>query len=63
MSLEFGLILTGLGVLAMFSALVVIIIACEALKMAFKEAEVAITPAETLVEEAPLEREGVNTRA
>ena len=47
----------------MFSALAVIIIACEALKRTFKEAEVEITPAETLVEEAPLEREGVNTRA
>jgi len=62
MSLEFGLTLTGLGVLAMFLALAVIIIACEALKRIFKEAEVEITPAETLVEEAPLEREGVNTR-
>lgn len=63
MSLEFGLTLTGLGVLAMFSALAVIIIACEVLKRIFKEAEVEITSAETLGEEAPLEREGVNTRA
>lgn len=63
MSLDFGLTLIGLGLLAMFSALAVIIVACEALKRAFEEAEVEITPAETLVEETPLEREGVNTRA
>ena len=56
MSLEFGLTLAGLGVLAMFSALVFIIIACEVLKRIFKEVE--ITPAEVPVEEAPLEREG-----
>lgn len=63
MSLEFGLTLTGLGVLAMFSALVVIIIACEILKRTFKEVEVEKIPAEVPVEEAPLEKEGVSTRA
>ena len=63
MSLDFGLTLIGLGLLAMFSALAVIIVACEALKRAFEEVEVEITPAETLIEETPLEREGVNTRA
>jgi len=63
MSLEFGLTLTGLGVLAMFSALVVIIIACEILKRTFKAVEVEKTPAEVPVEEAPLEKEGVSTHA
>lgn len=63
MSLEFGLTLTGLGILAMFSTLVVIIIACEVLKKAFRESEVETTPAETPVEEAPLERKGANTHA
>jgi hypothetical protein len=63
MSLEFGLTLTGLGVLAMFSALMVIIIACEMLKRTSNEVEVEKTPAEVPVEEAPLEREEVSTSA
>jgi hypothetical protein len=53
MSLEFGLILTGYGVLAMFSAIAVIIIACEILKRKFKEAEVETTPTDALVAETP----------
>jgi hypothetical protein len=63
MSLEFGLTLTGLGILAMFSALMVIIIACEILKRAFKETATEIAPAEMPVEETPLERKGENTSA
>jgi hypothetical protein len=63
MSLEFGLTLTGLGILAMFSTLVVIIIACEVLKKAFRKAEFEATPGEKPVEEAPLERKGANTHA
>ena len=39
MTLEFGLTLTGLAVLAMFSALVIIIVVCEVLKRMFKEPE------------------------
>lgn len=62
MSLEFGLILTGLGILTMFSALMLIIIACEVLKRIFREAEVEAIVAEAPVEEAQLKMEGVSTR-
>lgn len=48
MSLEFGLLLTAVGVSLMFSTLVVIIIACEMLKRVFMEAEVETTSAEPL---------------
>lgn len=63
MSLEFGLTLTGLGILAMFSVLMVTITACEVLKRIFRETEAETTPAGTPVEEASLERKGVSTRA
>ena len=39
MTLEFGLTLTGLGVLAMFSALAIIILVSEILKRLFKASE------------------------
>lgn len=58
MSVEFGLTLTGLGVLAMFSALAVIAIACEILKRTLKEVEIGKPPEDVVVKEAPLEREG-----
>jgi hypothetical protein len=61
MSLEFGLILTGLGVLVMFSVLTSIIIACEILKRTFKETEVEKATAETLTKET-LEKEKIDTR-
>jgi hypothetical protein len=62
MSLEFGLVLTGLGILAMFLALVFIIITCEVLKRIFREKEVETIQADGSVEEIPLERKGVSTR-
>lgn len=46
----------------MFSALMLIIIACEVLKRIFREAEVEATVAEAPVEEAQLKMEGVSTR-
>lgn len=58
MSLEFGLTMAGLGILAMFSVLTSIIIACEILKRTFKETEVEKAPAETLAEET-LEKEKI----
>jgi len=54
-SLDFGLTLTGLGILAMFSALALIIVACEALKRIFKEPEIKASG--VVVEEVPLEKE------
>ena len=63
MSLEFGLILTGLGVLTMFSALMVIIITCEVLKRMFREKEVEIVQVEGSAGQVPLERKGIGARA
>jgi len=63
MSLEFGLILTGLGVLAMFLALMVIIITCEVLKRMFREKEVEIVQVEESAGQVPLERKGIGARA
>ena len=63
MSLEFGLVLTGLGILAMFSALMFIIITCEVLKRIFREKEVETIKAEGSVEEIPSERKRESTRA
>ena len=50
-ALEFGLTLTGLGVLLMFSALAVVIITCEILKRIFMETEARPTPTETVQRE------------
>jgi hypothetical protein len=48
MQLDFGLLITGLGVFLMFSTLVVIIIVCEMLKRMFMEAEVETTSTEPI---------------
>ena len=55
MSLEFGLTLTGLGVVAMFSALVIIIAVCEVLKRVFKAPETKITSLKTFDEKVILD--------
>ena len=57
MSLEFGLIMAGLGVLCVFSALAVIAFTCEILKRIFRSAESEITPSEAHVKEVTLKRE------
>lgn len=59
--LEFGLALTGLATLAMFSALMVIITACEALKRIFRETEIETAPAEGSVGDPTSDGNGVST--
>lgn len=69
MTLEFGLTLTGLGILAMFSALAIIIGVCEVLKKLFKapETKTSLKPLdkERLIEkrEISLEEETMITAA
>lgn len=60
MSLEFGLTLTGLGVLAMFSALVIIIAVCEVLKRVFKAPETKITSLKTFDKKVILDRKKIS---
>jgi len=60
MPLEFGLIMAGLGVLSVFSALAVIAVTCEVLKRSFKGVESEITPLETPVKETTLKREALS---
>jgi len=57
MSLEFGLIMAGLGVLCVFSALAVIAVTCEVLKRSFRSVGSEITPLEAPVKETTLKRE------
>lgn len=59
-SLNFGLTMTGLGMLAMFSALALIIVACEILKRMFKEPETKTFAAGVIVEEVPSEKEKIS---
>lgn len=60
MTLEFGLTLTGLGVLAMFSALAIIIVACEVLKRMFKAPETKKTSLKNLDKEVTLEMKKIS---
>lgn len=60
MTLEFGLTLTGLGVLAMFSALVIIMGVCEVLKRIFKTSETKKISLKTLDKEAILEKKKIS---
>jgi len=57
MTSEFGLTLTGLGILAMFSALVIIIGVCEVLKRMFKAPETKKTSLKTLDKAVLLEKQ------
>jgi len=57
MSLEFGLTMTLLGVLSMFSALALIVVACEILKRWFKKEEPTSVLTEALIEVTPLRKE------
>jgi hypothetical protein len=60
MTLEFGLTLTGLGVLSMFSALVIIIVVCEILKRMFKEPETGNISLEIPGKKITLDRKMIN---
>lgn len=60
MTLEFGLTLTGLGVLAMFSALVIIIVVCEMLKRMFKAPETKKISLKNLDKEVTVDRKKIS---
>jgi len=60
MTLEFGLNMTGLGLLAMFSALAIIIGVCEVLKRMFKAPETKKTSLKTLDKDVTLEKKKIS---
>jgi len=57
MSLEFGLTMTLLGVLSMFSALALIVVTCEILKRWFKKEEPISALTKAPIEVTPLRKE------